>query len=138
MSDWFAIIGVIVVFGILLAVLLLSGQVDGPSESDRAIAEAEGAVLDLDESSVIATPARRPIIESTLLPMGWVVLALGAVLAAWAWGFMDITPLGYSDTVNIDAVSQRSMLNTFGLVTAAIGAVMACAGHVVNEVRRGR
>ena len=76
--------------------------------------------------------------SSVLTPIGWVLIALGVAFATWAWAAMDITPVKYSDTVNIDAVSQRGMAHTFGLAIALAGAVLACTGHVVNEVRRGR
>lgn len=105
----------------------LQRQVDtpnGPHHQDPASAERE----------ILQTGSD----PSLLLPLGWGVIVIGTIVELWAWFFVDVIPVGYSDTVNIDAVSQRSMLQAAGLVTALAGVMLASAGHVVNEVRRGR
>lgn len=129
----FLVIGVLVLGLLAIIVVNLSNQPahrEIPIDSD-AHAEPEYERGDADRVRDVSD-------RSDLLPLGWGMIAIGAIAALWAWFFMDITPAEYSETVNIDAVSQRAMLHIAGLVTVAIGAVCACAGHVVNEVRRGR
>ena len=135
--------GIIVIAVLVVGVLgaILMNSMDRPVRREKALdpdapenSTPEKPGLELGEADVLRDVSDR----SDLLPLGWGMIVMGTLVALWAWFFMDITPVDYSDTVNIDAVSQRAMLHTAGLVTAAIGAVLACAGHVVNEVRRGR
>lgn len=132
MSETTGILIIMAIMTVLGLIIAFGSRVDPPSTDDLEPGPVPG--LQLGEADVVRGVGD----PSALSPWGWCLIALGLAAAGWAWLFMDITPAGYSDTVNIDAVSQRAMLHTAGLVTATIGAVMACAGHVVNEVRRGR
>jgi hypothetical protein len=72
--------------------------------------------------------------RSTLLPAGWMLIALGVVATVHTWS-VDIAPHGEA---SINAVGQRSMLHAGTLAALVIGTVLACTGHVINEIRRGR
>lgn len=72
--------------------------------------------------------------RSTLLPAGWMLISLSVVATIHTWS-VDIAPHGEA---SIDAVGQRSMLHAGTLATLVIGTVLACTGHVINEMRRGR
>jgi len=130
--------GIIVIAVLLMGVMgaILMNSMDRPVRREKALDpdEPEKPGLELSEEDVVRDIGH----PSALVPFGWGLTVLGVIGALYAWAFMDITPAEYSDTVNIDAVSQRAMLHTAALVTVAIGAVLACAGHVINEIRRGR
>lgn len=122
----------IVVITILVCALLAAILVNTNDRPQRPSAGDEIAPgLDLGEADRVRGIEDR----SALLPLGWVLLTLGVIGSIYTWT-VDVAP--YGDLANIDAVGQRSMLHADALATLVLGAVLACTGHVINEIRRGR
>lgn len=115
-----------VLIGLALALGLKEPQPQAARRSDDPLMRPT-AVANVDRKNCSAD-------RSTLLPAGWVLIALSVVATIHTWS-VDVAPQGQA---SIDAVGQRSMLHAGTLATLVIGTILACTGHVINEIRRGR
>ncbi|MCY1669509.1 hypothetical protein OVA07_00585 [Novosphingobium sp. SL115] len=70
---------------------------------------------------------------SILLPLGWLLMALGLIGSICTWT-VDLVPSG--ELGNVDTIMQRGMFHAGALAVLIIGIVLACTGQLINEIRR--
>ncbi|MCY1671729.1 hypothetical protein OVA07_12025 [Novosphingobium sp. SL115] len=73
--------------------------------------------------------------RSLLLPAGWMIIEVSVIATIYSWS-VNVAP--HAGGADINAVGLRSMLHAGTLAALVIGTVLACTGHVINEIRRGR
>jgi hypothetical protein len=69
---------------------------------------------------------------SSLGGTGLMFIVVGMVIAGYSW-MSDVSL--YSDIANIDAVGQRGMMHEVGIGLFVAGVIMACTGHIIDELR---
>jgi hypothetical protein len=128
-------------FGIAaIACLLLYVGFRVPDRAAQTSGRSPAFITEPQESPVVSARGR----TSNLTSWGWVFIVLGLVVVAVS-AFLDISVestsyVSYSavitDVVNIALVARRAMVFEAGLALTIIGTVVACAGHVINSLRR--